>query len=287
MDAPALLLTGATGFLGRRLARALSGRWRVTGAARRPGPGGLVLDLADPASIRAAFAAVRPAAVVHAGAVAGPDDCERDPALAGRVNRDGAAEVARLCAGSGARLVHLSTDLVFDGTKGRYTEDDAPRPVSVYGRVKAEAEEAVFRLAPGACAVRVSAAYGRPLPGVRLCFVDELVAALSAGRAVEAFADQWRSPTDGDQLPDAVSRLLERPGLSGPFHWGSAERASRHDVAVALCRARGYDERLVRPVSASGRTFLAPRPRDTSLDSSRAAKALGLAPRPLAEGLKL
>jgi dTDP-4-dehydrorhamnose reductase len=284
MTTSTLLLTGATGFLGRRLGPELAAAWRVIGASRTAaGPETAVLDLADPDSIRRVFDAVRPAAVVHAGAIAGPDECERDPALARRVNADATKVLAELCGRAGSRLVLISTDLVFDGEKGRYDEDDEPRPLSVYGRVKLEAEEAALACAPGAVAVRISAAYGRPLGG-RPCFVDELAAALSRGEAVAAFTDQWRSPTAADRLPEVVLRLLAEPGLGGVFHWSGADRATRFETAAALCRVFGWDEGLVRPSRMNDKRTLAARPRDSSLDSSRLAAALGLAPTTLAEG---
>lgn len=284
MTPSTLLLTGATGFLGRRLGPGLAGAWRVIGASRTAsGPDSAVLDLADPDSIRRVFDAARPAAVVHSGAIAGPDACEADPALARRVNADATRVLAELCGRAGARLVLISTDLVFDGEKGRYSEDDEPKPLSVYGRVKLEAEEAALARAPGAAVVRIAAAYGRLLGG-RACFVDELTASLSAGKPVAAFVDQWRSPTAADGLAEVLLRLLAETGLEGVFHWGGAERASRFESAVALCRAFGWDEGLVRPSRMSDKRTPAPRPRDSSLDSSRLAAAVGLAPATLAEG---
>lgn len=284
--APALLLTGATGFLGRRLRLALGAAWRVRAASRSSsGEDALSLDLGDPASIARVFDAARPAAVVHAGAVADPDEAERDPARARRVNVDATRALARLCAGAGARLVHLSTDLVFDGEKGWYDEDDAPSPLSVYGRTKLEAEEAALALCPGAMVLRVSSCYGRPLGG-RACFVDQLRESLGAGCPVSGFVDQWRTSTAADQLPELILRALAEPRAEGVFHWGGAERATRYETALAFCRVMGYDETLVRPARAAEKRFLAPRPRDVSLDSSRLAALLGLAPWGLREGFE-
>lgn len=283
---PVLLLTGASGFLGRRIQEGLAGDWQVIGASRgAAGPGAAALDLADPASIARVFDTVRPAAVVHCGAIADPDEAERDPGRARAVNVDATRALARLCAGAGSRLIHLSTDLVFDGEKGFYDEDDAPSPISVYGRTKLAAEEAALSLAPGAVALRVSSCYGRPLGG-RSCFVDQLRASLSAGKPVGGFVDQWRSSTAADALPELIVRCLKDPDLEGVFHWGGADRATRFDTAVLFARVMGYDETLVHPARASEKRFLAPRPRDTSLDSSRLAAAVGLAPTGLKAGFE-
>lgn len=281
---PSLLLTGANGFIGRRLLSGLSGPWTVVSASRTAsGPDTAVLDLAEPSSIARVFDAVRPDVVVHAGAVADPDTAERDPAYARKVNVDATRALARLCGGARSRLVFLSTDLVFDGAGSWYDEDAAPRPLSVYGKGKLEAEEAALTLCPGAVALRVSSCYGRPLGG-RTCFVDHLHAGLAAGKTMHGFTDQWRTSTNADQLPEVIRRLLADPDLEGVFHWGGADRASRYETAVAFARALGFDESLVVPGSAADKKFLAARPRDVSLDSGRLAAAIGLAPTGLKEG---
>lgn len=284
MAAPVLLLFGATGFLGRRLLTSLAQHWRVIAASRNAeGPDVVALDLADPSSLARAFESVSPAAVVHAGGIADPDACEREPELARRVNVEAVKVLARLCAKAKTRLAHFSTDYVFDGESSWYREDDAARPLSVYGRGKLESEEAVLSLCPDSAVLRVSNCYGRPL-GARTCFVDHWQASLGAGCAVPGFTDQWRTSTAGDQLPDVVGRLLARPDLKGVFHWGGADRTTRYEAALTYCRVIGYDERLVHPVRAADRHFPAARPRDTSLDSSRLSAALGLAPMGLQEG---
>lgn len=274
---PPLLLTGASGFVGARLAAGLSKEWRVVPAGRNPPSGGVSLDLADFDSIARAFDAVRPAAVVHAGAEADPDRAEDDPPRAKLLNHLATREVAFRAAAAGARLVFFSTDLVFDGERGWYAEDDPANPLSVYARTKLDAEEAVLTRAAGAVVLRVSSCYGRPLGG-RPGFVDHMTAALSAGEPVMAFVDQWRSSTAADQLPEVVSRVLKDPDLEGVYHWGGAERATRHEAARTFARVRGFDEGLVREARAADRRFKAVRPRDCSLDSSRLAAALGLAP---------
>src|SRR5688572_9402706 len=123
------MLTGATGFIGRRLALGLGGNWRVVSATRAAtnDRNAVQLDLAQRESILRTFDAVRPAAVVHTGGVAAPDACELEPELAQRVNVEAVETLAKLCAETKARLVHFSTDLVFDGEKGGYREEDVTR----------------------------------------------------------------------------------------------------------------------------------------------------------------
>lgn len=277
-EQPILLLTGATGFIGRRLIASLSGSWRVIRASRTAaGEGAAALDLAEPDSIRRAFDEARPKAIIHAGGMADPDACEREPERAKRVNVDAVRILAELSASADARLVHFSTDLIFDGERGWYSESDVPSPSGVYARGKLDSEEAALSRAPGAIVLRVSSCYGKPLGG-RPSFVDVLHQKLARGEPVSGFVDQWRSSTAADQLPEVVQKILADPKLEGAFHWGGADRATRFEMATAFCRIMGYEERLVRPTRASETAFLSPRPRDTSLDSSRLAAEIGVAP---------
>lgn len=283
---PALLLTGATGYVGRRLAAGLSGAWTVFRASRTSaGEGALDLNLADSDSIKRAFDAARPQAVVHTGAEADPDACEKDPDRAKRVNVDAVKTLAMLCGTTGARLIHFSTDLVFDGERGWYTEDDVPNPGGVYARGKVLSEEAALTRAPGAAVLRISTAYGRPIGG-RPGFVDTMYSKLSRGEAVSGFTDQWRTSTAADQLPEIVSKILADPDLEGLFHWGGADRATRFDTAVTFARIMGFDEKLIHPGRAVDVRFASPRPRDTSLDSSKLAAAIGVAPLTYEVGFK-
>lgn len=284
---PALLLTGATGYVGRRLAPALQGAWTVFRASRTAaGEGALDLDLSDPDSIRRAFDAAVPKVVIHAGADSDPDSCEKDPDRAKRVNVDAVKTLAALCGVSGVRLIHFSTDLVFDGERGWYAEDDAPGPRGVYARGKLASEEAALSRAPGAVVLRISTAYGRPMGG-RPGFIDALRAKLAAGEAVAAFTDQWRTSTAADQLPEVMAKILADPDLEGVYHWGGAERAARFDAAAIFARVMRFDETLVRPARAADATFVSPRPRDSSLDSSRLAAAIGIAPLTYEAGFKM
>ena len=284
MDRP-VLITGATGFIGRRLVLGLASDWRVIPASRTAEHShALALELTDPGSMARAFSAIGPAAVVNAAGMADPDACEREPELARRVNVDAVRALAKLCTKAGARLLHFSTDLVFDGEKSWYAEDDPPGPLSVYGRSKLESEQAALDLCPGAVVLRVSNCYGRPLAGARPSYLDQLYASLSTGRLVKGFVDQWRTSTAADQLPQVVLRILANPGLQGVFHWGGADRASRYQIALTFCQVMGLDERLVQPASAADAVFAAQRPRDTSLNSARLREALQLQPLGLREG---
>ncbi|HAM35076.1 MAG TPA: hypothetical protein DEB40_01715 [Elusimicrobia bacterium] len=287
MAKPRLLVTGGSGFIGSRLVRDLSVKWDVVSTCGKqpPGPGMIRVDLTDAADLERAFHEAAPRAVVHTAAMAEPDACEKQPELAGRVNRDAAQGLARLCAKAGARFVHFSTDLVFDGLRGWYREQDAPHPLSVYGRTKLESEHAALEACPGAAVLRVATVYGRAYGG-RPSFLDTLRQRLSQGQRVQAFTDQWRTATANAQISEAVAALLERSDISGIFHWTGATRASRWEFASAFCRIFGFSESLVEAARMEDMRLAAPRPRDTSLDSTGLARLLKIAPWSLEDGLR-
>jgi dTDP-4-dehydrorhamnose reductase len=266
-----VLITGASGQLGAYLLRELAGADGVTAWSGSP-RGELLgiplrpVDLGDPDAVAAAFRADRPDAVVHAGAWARVADCHRDPAGARRVNSGGTAVLAELAADVGARLVCVSTDLVFDGEHAPYREEDAPEPLSVYGQTKLAGEAAV-RAAPGGVVARVSLLYGPSLAG-RPSFFDDQAAALRGGRPVTLFRDEWRTPLD---LPSAARALLAlaRSDVTGLLHLGGPERLSRLEMGRRLAHFLGVGGATIRSAGRSDVPAPEPRPRDVSLDSSR------------------
>jgi dTDP-4-dehydrorhamnose reductase len=266
-----ILVTGASGQLGGYLLRRLRGgadvaAWSGTrrgdlfGVRLRP------VDLGDAGAVADAFRRDRPAVVVHAGALARVADCHRDPDRAARVNTAGTAALAELAAGARARLVYVSTDLVFDGERGGYREDDPPAPLSVYGRSKADAEAAVLAV-PGGVVARVSLLFGPSLTG-RPTFFDEQVAALRAGRPVTLFPDEWRTPLG---LAAAAESLLgvAFSDLTGMLHLGGPERLSRLEMGQRLAAFLDADPSAIVAVKREQAPAAEPRPRDVSLDCSR------------------
>ena len=248
---PSLFVTGGAGYLGSELVRRASGAgWEVTATCLGNPPdvpaAWVRLDVRDGDAVAALIAELRPDALIHtAYRQTGPD--------AWSTNVDGAETVAR--AARGARLLHLSSDLVFDGRRGRYREEDVPAPVSDYGRSKAEAEARVAAAHPGALLARTSLLYGgsRAGPQERLA---------RAGGTF--FVDEIRSPVDVGDLAEALLELLALD-VAGPLHLGGADDVSRHELALLL----GADPQRVR----RGHTP-SDRAPDVSLDSSRARALL-------------
>jgi len=277
-----LIVTGGSGFLGRSVVRVAAAQgWDVVATHRtRPlGPADrddprvrwVPLDLREPDEIEGLVASAfggPPDAVVHTAYV------ERGPDL-DLVTHLGSALVARAARRTGARVVHVSTDVVFDGTTDRpYVEDDPRNPVHDYGRAKAAAEQAVHDADPTAVLVRTSLIYrGRDGDGPRSKHEEDVLAAVD-GRAPETrfFTDEWRSPVQVTDLGAALVELAGRRDVHGPLHVAGADDVNRFDFACLIAAANGMDAALVRPGSSAAIT--SPRPRNCPLDSSRAGSLL-------------
>jgi dTDP-4-dehydrorhamnose reductase len=278
-----ILVTGASGQLGGYLLRELRRRDESVIAWSGSHTGSLFgyplrqVDLADKNAVVAAFREARPDAILHSGALASVADCYKDAERARRVNTLGSAVLAELADEAAIRLVHVSTDLVFDGRRGGYREEDAVGPLSTYGRTKAEAEEAVLAYA-GALVVRVPLLFGPSLIG-RPNFFDQQTAALREGKLISLFHDEWRTPLDYHTAALALIALLEADFI-GILHVGGPERISRLEMGQRLASFLRRDPAVLVAVSRDSTPAAEPRPCDTSLDSSRWRRLLPRLPWP-------
>jgi dTDP-4-dehydrorhamnose reductase len=284
-----VLVTGAGGLLGGRLAALLHGRGLEVLAAHRlsippPGPRPVLVDLTDENALARLLDASRPDAVVHAAAIGRSERCEERPDEAERVNARLPGTLARECRERGLRLVALSTDLVFGGDRSFLREDDTPGPLGVYGRTKLAGEEAVLSDCPGAAVVRVALILGRG-HGTRATSTESVARALLGGQAVRLFTDEHRTPVDPESVADAVARLLDCPA-AGRFHLGGPERISRYDLGLRVARLLGLPQGGIVAGRQADHAGPDRRAADVSLDSGRARRELGWEPRPIDEAIR-
>ncbi len=257
-----ILLTGAGGQLGHDLQDALR-------AYELHSYDHASLDIADRDAVLREVERVRPQWVINAAAYNDVDGAETAVETAFAVNGAGPGNLAETAARVGARMVHISTDYVFDGRKGTpYTEDDAPNPLSVYARSKYEGEQRVLELGASACVLRTAWLYGRHGKN----FVKTILAAAEKGRPLKVVADQVGSPTATADLAQAISQLIQTPAR-GLFHAVNAGACSRFEFAQAI--VRGAVEVL--PITTAEAARPAPRPANSSLTSIRWQQS-GLSP---------
>lgn len=271
------LVTGAGGQLGRELLREapLAGV-EASGRTRHE------LDVTSATAVEEAVAGSGAEVVVHAAAYTAVDRAESEPDRAFVINATGTEHVARAAAAAGARLIHLSTDFVFDGARARPYPPAAPTaPLGVYGHSKLKGERAALEHGGKAVLVLRTAWLYSALGGN---FPRTILGALSAGRDLEVVADQVGSPTWARGLAQAIWRAAREPSLTGVRHWTDAGVASWYDFAVAVqeeAGALGLIDRpvTIRPVTTASRPTPARRPAFSVLDTTATYAALGLAPR--------
>ncbi|MCX8109567.1 MAG: sugar nucleotide-binding protein, partial [Verrucomicrobiae bacterium] len=197
-----LLVTGAGGFVAGSVIAAALNEHEIHAVSRgnpilcHPNLKWYTLDLLDTSSVAELFKQTDPHAVVHTAALANIDVCEKDPALARRINVEMTALVAEMSAKHGARLVYCSTDNVFDGRHAPYTENDEPCPVNVYGQTKSEAERLVMNVSRGAVVARLAFVVGLPLFGNGESFLTRVIRAIVSGEKLCAPHDEYRTPID-------------------------------------------------------------------------------------------
>lgn len=268
-----ILVTGASGQLGAYLLRELGRRatpftaWRGTSSAG--GTCGFhiqAVDLANSDAAARAFDAAQPTVVIHAAAIARIDLCHSDPQLAERVNTSGTRTLVELCRRAHARLVYVSTDLVFDGQRGGYQETDALSPLSIYGKTKAAGEAPVREYEAGVV-VRTSLMFGPPING-RPNFFQSQVRSLESGSPMTLFVDEWRTPLSFHAAALGLVAIAESD-CCGLLHLGGPQRMSRYEMGQYLAGSLGRDASVFRPARQADIPASEPRPRDVSLDSSR------------------
>ncbi|HEY7063240.1 MAG TPA: dTDP-4-dehydrorhamnose reductase [Chloroflexota bacterium] len=271
-----ILVTGSNGLLGTKLLEAMLGRAGLEPLAASRGPcanaylGGFPyypLDVTDAGRVDAVMREARPDAVVHTAAMTDVDGCERAPDAARAINVEGTANVADACARAGARLVHLSTEYVFDGREGPYSEDDATNPLGVYARTKLASEQAVAARCPRWAVARTTVLFGFA-PHVRPNFVLWLLDQLGQGRRVRVVDDQVGSPTLADNLATMVLALAT-DGAQGIYHTVGASRLDRHSLARLAAATFGLDADLVDAVTTADLRQPAPRPLAAGLSVAR------------------
>jgi dTDP-4-dehydrorhamnose reductase len=282
------LVLGARGQLGSALVEQLAARGVPCEARDSRG-----LDVADAGALRRVLGELRPAAVLNAAAYTDVDGCERDPARADAVNAQGPAALAALCAELGSRLLHVSTDYVFDGrASAPLRETDPVAPLSEYGRSKLSGERAVLAASPDFVAVRTSWVFGRGknfIASVRAR--AETVLRDPAAGPLRVVDDQIGSPTYAEDLAPALLDLLDRGGR-GLYHLANRGVASRLELArFALSvvgvssLGAGLADLEIQPVKTVDFPLPAQRPLYTVLDCSRAS-ALGVELRPWRDAVR-
>jgi dTDP-4-dehydrorhamnose reductase len=273
-----LLVAGASGFLGRNLAlEALAAGRPVILAVHRhasdqPGLRTVSTDLTAPSAATDLLRRIEPQWVVNCAAFTNVDECERNPARARALNVELPRALAAACAEAGVGLVHISTDSVFDGERGNYTETDEPAPVNVYARSKLEGERAVQDVYPEALVLRTN--FIGISQSRKAGLADWITTRLESGERIQGFSDVIFAPLLANELARLLLAAIDSR-LQGIYHASARDACSKYDFARRLCAALGFDSVLVNRASLADAKLAARRPLNTSLSSLRFESALG------------
>ncbi len=281
-----LLLTGASGFLGYHLMRVAAKDWEIYGLVNS---GGFDFENAIPVKCDITsyielgnfFDEIEPDAVIHVAAISSPDFCQLNKEISYSVNVAASQNLAGICSDFQIPLAFTSTDLVFDGKKGMYTEGDEKNPVNIYGEHKSIAEEEILKIYPPSGVFRIPLMFGTPEAGNNN-FIQKITAQLKSQQQVPIFTDEFRSICGARSISMGLLRLFEN--YSGIIHLAGKDRLSRYDFGIKLADAFQLQKEFIQSCSQKDVKTSAPRAADVSLNISNAI-SLGYSPMSVDEEL--
>ena len=286
-----LLIIGGSGFLGWHLVKTAAAQYDVSWTHCQhalniaESPDSYRLDIQQPDEVRAVIEQVEPEVIIHTSAMTNADLCETHRSLAHSLNVDGTRNVAECAEEVGAKLIYISTDLVFDGLHGNYRERSATKPVNYYGETKLAGERVVKEVMSKYLIVRVALMYGNS-NSVHGCFTDWMRNGLQQRHEVTLFTDQYRTPLFVNDAAQAILELAEKSPENETYHLGGSERLNRYEFGLKFCQIFGYDPKYLRAVTMNDIPSLVPRGADCSLNNHKAQKLLSFTLSDAASGLE-
>ena len=275
-----ILVTGASGLLGQKVVQQALERGHETYAIYKEHPTSLgtpiKLDLINFEELSKVLSKQKPDVVIHTAAYTDVDGCEINRELAWKVNAEATKHLAIASAQVNSHLIYVSTDYVFDGEKGFYTEEDKPNPISYYGYTKLRGEEFLKGYATEWCIARPSVLYGWG-PKHKQNFATWIINNLKQGKEVKVLTDQHVSPTLNTNLAAMLLEIAERK-ITGTTHTAGATRVSRHEFALKLAETFNLNKNLIKPITMNEIRWKAKRPKDSSLNVSKANSLLNKKP---------
>jgi len=287
-----LLITGSNGFVAGSVIENAKGKWEIHGISKSESltsESGFYyhcLDLLEDQALITLFDEIRPDAVIHTAAMANIDICQINQEEAEKVNVGITETISRLCQEHSVKLVYCSTDTVFDGIKGDYTETDAPHAVNFYAETKIKAEQIVLSASPGNVVARLALVMGIPVIGQGNSFLADTIGKLKKGVQIPFPANEIRTPIDVITLGRALVELAGNQ-FCGIIHLSGNTKINRYEMGLEIAKALGYPTDLIISTNSNAMQGRAPRANDASMDNSLARQILKTPMLTLSEGLRL
>ena len=281
------LVTGSAGLVGRQVVKDLSETHEVFSCYNKSKPEFGIptkMDLLNHEMIVNVLLEIEPDVVIHLGAMTGVDLCEKEESMAFDINSKATQIIAQQCSILNTFLIYVSTDYVFDGNSGMYYEDDIPNPLSIYGKSKFDGEKMVQNFSSDWCIARTSTPFG--LHQTRKSFPTWVIENLQKQKQIDVLSDQFTSPTYVLNLSKMLIEISERH-LNGIFHVAGATKISRYEMASIISDKLNLDEKLLRKILINELKLEASRPKDSSLNISKATSILNEKPQKINQSLNL
>ena len=280
-----IYLTGATGLAGSAIAEAGARRGHTIigiGFKNEIVPPGvskmLRLDLTEEDQVIDSLLEHFPEVIINAAAISEPDICDQNPEASRKLNVALPATLARLSHHLSARLIHLSTDMVFDGCRGDYAPDSPTGPTSTYGHQKLDAEREVMKRTPEFATILRTTLLTGNSPSGRRSAHEKLFATWAAGNTARLFYDEIRQPCLANNLADVVIEISERNDLFGIFHWAGSEKISRYEIGRSILEHFKLPRNLIEKTALQSNPDFVGRPKNLTLDIGQLSRLLKTKP---------
>ena len=282
-----VLVTGSAGLVGRQVVKDLSNSHQVFSCYNESKPeygDSVKMDLKNHKMISSVLTEKKPEIVIHLGAMTGVDLCEKERTSASEINTKATEIIAKECSKLNSFLVYVSTDYVFDGNLGMYKEDNVTNPLGFYGESKLEGEKVVQNFSTNWCIARTSTPFG--LHPTKKSFPMWVIENLQKQKQIDILIDQFTSPTYIPNLSRMLIEISERR-ITGVIHAAGASKISRYQMASMVSDKLNLDGTLLKQISINKMKWVAQRPKDSSLDVSRASSILNEKPQKIDQSLNL
>lgn len=290
-----ILVTGANGLLGQKLVQRLKDDLEIVLFASGKGESRLpkswegsytwiTLDVSDGKQVESVFEEVRPDVVIHTAAMTQVDDCEKDKEACWTANVDAVAHLVAASERQKAHFVHVSTDFIFDGKNGPYSEEAEPNPINFYGWSKLAAERLVIGSKTSWAIARTVLVYGIAQDMSRSNIILWVKKSLEQGKSIQVVNDQWRSPTLAEDLADGCI-LLAKKHAAGVYNISGKDFLTPYQMAILTAEYFGLDKNLIQESNSTIFTQPAKRPPKTGFIIDKAIAELGYAPKSFIDGI--
>ena len=272
-----ILITGAFGQLGHSLQSVLSKKSNYdlicTGRKLKKGQEVIPLDIRNQVALKELINTTAPDILINLAAMTNVDACELNPKLAGEIN---VAGIEHICDSFKGKIIHLSTDYVFDGTSGPYKEDDPLNPISIYGKTKLASEHILLEKDIKNLVIRGNVLYDYS-PHTSASFLNWVVSSLKGNQEIKVVEDQFNNPTWTRSMSDIIELSIEND-LEGIIHWGDSVHISRYEFAKLIAKKFSLNDSLIKPVLTSELNQPARRPLQSGLSTEKLVNMLDIIP---------